>query len=111
MSRIEQLETFIQESPLDPFLHYALTMEYLKLNDTDKAFKGFEKLLSDFPDYVGTYYHFGKFLEKQNEVERAEEVYLKGIAIATKMRNMHAKGELMGALNLLKGMDEDDDEC
>ena len=104
MNRIEQLEAFLLESPSDPFLHYALTMEFLKLNDKDRVLSGFENLLQQFPDYVG------KFLESPGEWTKAEEVYKQGIGVATKVRNMHAKGELMGALNLLMGMD-DDDEC
>lgn len=110
MNRIEQLEAFLVESPQDPFLHYALTMEYLKGDDNAKTRAGFENLLSNFPDYVGSYYHFGKFLEKQGEGTKAEEVYKQGILVATKMRNHHAKSELIGALNMLMGMD-DDDEC
>ena len=109
MNRIEQLQEFLKESPQDPFLHYALTMEHLKGNDDVKILEAFDNLLTNFPDYVGTYYHFGKFLEKLEDRAKAEEVYKKGIVIATKVRNMHAKGELMGALNLLLGIEEDED--
>lgn len=109
MNRIEQLEEFLRENPNDPFLHYALTMEYLKGEDKDKTHAGFENLITNFPDYVGSYYHFGKFLEKSGEIQQAEEMYKQGILIATKVRNMHAKNELIGALNMLLGMDEDED--
>jgi tetratricopeptide (TPR) repeat protein len=110
MNRIEQLEEFLRESPQDPFLHYALIMEFLKGDDTEKTRAGFENMLANFPDYVGSYYHFGKFLEKMGESAKAEEVYKLGISVATKIRNHHAKGELMGALNMLLEMD-DDEEC
>lgn len=109
MNRIEQLEEFLRESPQDPFLHYALTMEYLKGDDTEKTRAGFDNMLNTFPDYVGSYYHYGKFLEKLGESAKAEEVYKQGILVATRVRNHHAKGELMGALNMLLGMDDDDD--
>lgn len=109
MSRIQQIEDFLKETPNDPFLHYALTMEYVKIGDTAKSLLGFENLVEKYPDYVGTYYHFGKFLEKENDSARAQEIYQIGIQVATKMRNMHAKGELMGALNMLLGFDEDED--
>ena len=109
MNRIEQLEEFLLESPHDPFLHYALTMEYLKGEDIIKTKAGFDNLLTNFPDYVGSYYHYGKFLEKQGESSKAEEVYKQGVLIATRTRNLHAKSELLGALNLLLGMDDDDD--
>lgn len=110
MNRIEQLEEFLRESPEDPFLHYALTMEYLKGGDFAKTRAGFENLLTKFPDYVGSYYHYGKLLEKRGEVDKAAEVYKQGILVATRLRNHHAKSELMGALNMLIG-DEDDDYC
>lgn len=109
MNRIEQLEEFLRESPQDPFLHYALTMEYLKGEDTEKIRSGFENMLVNFPDYVGSYYHYGKFLEKLGAPAKAEEVYKEGILVANKIRNHHAKGELMGALNMLLGMDDYDD--
>lgn len=110
MNRIEQLEAFLREAPQDPFLHYALTMEYLKIGDQQKTKAGFENLVASYPDYVGTYYHFGKFLEKEGNTEVAESIYNKGILVAKLARNMHAMGELQGALNLLKGFEDDDDE-
>lgn len=107
MNRLEQLKQFIEESPQDPFLYYAMTMEYLKLGDDEKAKEGFEYLISYYPSYVGTYYHFGKFLEKKNDFERAERIYSQGIGVSFAARNMHAMGELKSALNQLKGFDED----
>lgn len=109
MNRIEQLLHFIEESPQDPFLHYALTMEYLKTGDDIKAREGFENLLASYPNYVGTYYHFAKFLEKNNESLKAEAVYNQGIVVARAARNMHALSELQGALNLLKGLADEDE--
>jgi tetratricopeptide (TPR) repeat protein len=109
MERLRQIQEFLKENPQDPFLHYALTMEYVKLEQTDNALSGFEKMVNDFPDYVGTYYHFGKFLEKNEDSERATEVYKKGIEIARKNRKMHALSELQGALNLIEGLEDDDD--
>lgn len=108
MNRIEQLKEFLKESPEDAFLHYALTMEYVKLEDNQKARLGFEGLVANFPDYVGTYYHFGKFLEKNQDKQLAEEIYKKGIIVAKQARKMHAMSELQGALNLLIGFDDDE---
>lgn len=110
MNRIEQLEQFLKETPQDPFLHYALTMEYLKQGDIVRTRAGFENLVSTYPNYVGTYYHFGKFLEKIGDKSLAEDIYGQGIIVAKNARNMHAMGELQGALNLMKGFDDDEDE-
>ncbi|HMR20361.1 MAG TPA: tetratricopeptide repeat protein, partial [Sphingobacterium sp.] len=93
MERLQQIQEFLAESPQDPFLNYALTMEYVKLGRDEEALQCFEKMVSEFPDYVGTYYHFGKFLEKNNHRNRAEEVYNTGIAVARTNRKMHALSE------------------
>ena len=108
-SRLEQLQDFLNESPNDPFLKYALTMEFLKLGDKQNARKGFEDLLEAHPDYVGTYYHFGKFLEAENEKDASIEIYEKGIQIAQQKRNFHAIGELKNALLLAQGLLDDED--
>lgn len=106
MNKIERLKAFLEETPQDPFLHYALTMEYLKLDELDQARAGFEHLITTFPDYVGTYYHFGKFLESQGEKQRAIQIYSDGIKVANAARNSHAAGELQGALFLLTDLDD-----
>ncbi|MBE8719238.1 tetratricopeptide repeat protein [Sphingobacterium pedocola] len=109
MDRLTQLLSFVAESPQDPFLKYALTMEYLKAEDMEKVEKGFKDLVENFPDYVGTYYHYGKFLEKENNKEEALKIYQLGMHVARKVRNTHALGELQNAYNLATGFDDDDD--
>ncbi|GGH15935.1 tetratricopeptide repeat protein [Sphingobacterium alkalisoli] len=108
MDRLTQLLSFVAESPQDPFLRYALTMEYLKVEDMEKAGQGFRDLVENFSDYVGTYYHYGKFLEKQDKKEEALNIYQQGMLVAREMRNMHALGELQNAYNLALGFEDDD---
>ncbi|TJZ61408.1 tetratricopeptide repeat protein [Sphingobacterium olei] len=109
MDRLTQLLSFVAESPQDPFLKYALTMEYLKAENMKKAEEGFKDLVENFSDYVGTYYHYGKFLEKENNTEEALKIYQLGMQVARNMRNMHALGELQNAYNLASGFEDDDD--
>lgn len=108
MDRLTQLLSFVAESPQDPFLRYALTMEYLKVEDMEKAGQGFRDLVENFSDYVGTYYHYGKFLEKQDKKEEALNIYQQGMLVAREIRNMHALGELQNAYNLALGFENDD---
>lgn len=107
--RLAQLQEFLKESPNDPFLKYALTMEYVKLGEEDQALAGFEDLLSAHEDYVGTYYHFGKFLESKHEQDRAIEIYEKGMQIAQQKRNFHALGELRNAHLAATGLLDEDE--
>ncbi|MFT4032219.1 MAG: tetratricopeptide repeat protein [Siphonobacter sp.] len=97
MERIEWLRTFCEEEPDDPFNWYALTLEYQK-TDSQKARAGFEKLLTDFPNYVPTYYHAGQFWAEADEEEEARRIYQKGIDVAEKAHDTNALRELKGAL-------------
>jgi len=108
-SRLEQLKNFLKESPEDPFLKYALTMEFLKLGNKTEARSGFENLLTKHEDYIGTYYHFAKFLEAEGEKDKAIEIYEKGIQIAQQKRNFHALGELKNALLMANGLLDEDE--
>lgn len=108
-SRLAQLQNFLRESPNDPFLKYALTMEFVKLGEKQSARNGFEDLVHSHADYVGTYYHFGKFLEGEGEKDSALEIYEKGVLVAQQKRNFHALNELKNAILMANGLLDDDD--
>lgn len=107
-NRLEELQQFLKDSPNDPFLKYAITMEYRKTGDVEAALAGFEDLQANHPDYVGTYYHFAKFLEEQGKKEEAVKIYQAGMEVAQRVRNRHAYQELLAAHNLAMGIDDDD---
>jgi tetratricopeptide (TPR) repeat protein len=95
-SRIEQLEGFVNEDPKDPFNLYALGLEHAK-SDTHKAVEIFNQLLKDHPDYVPTYYQFGKLLAESSENEKALNVFDVGITVATNQKDLKALRELQSA--------------
>ena len=98
MSRIDQLMAFLKESPDDAFLNYALATEYVGLGDDDKAEVIFRELLEKHPDYIATYYHLGKLLERKTDKESAILIYEKGIEKAKKIGERHSLSELQSAL-------------
>lgn len=102
INRLERLTEFLQAEPNDPFLKYALATEYLRLNNHELALKFYEDLLINHEDYVGTYYHLGKFYEMLQRQEDALKVYEKGIQIARKIKDQHALNELLGVYNALQ---------
>lgn len=106
--RLEQLHGFLKESPKDAFLHYAIATELLQLGRVEEAREGFEAVVRDFPDYVGTYYHLGKLYESLGLTEDAIQTFEKGIAAATFAKNHHALGELKQAWKMAHGLDIDD---
>jgi len=94
MTRIEQLDNFLKESPNDCFLKHALAMEFLKIDDIGKAKKLLEENLHFDPKYIATYYHLGQLLEKLSLPEEAKAVYQAGMEIAKDIGDQHAFGEL-----------------
>lgn len=97
MSRVEKLLGMLQDNANDSFLQHALALEYIKLSQDDKALTTFENLLSHNPDYVGSYYHLAKLQESLGRTEEAIATYQAGIAVAKKLGDRHAYGELFGA--------------
>jgi tetratricopeptide (TPR) repeat protein len=97
MNRTEKLHELLQQMPGDNFLRHALALEYIKLDKDDDARILFESILNDSPDYVGSYYHLGKLLERKNEKEKAIACYEKGMEQAKLANDQHAYNELQAA--------------
>ena len=106
--RLEKLLEFLKGEPNDEFLLYALATEYLRLNDSVKALKYYEKLVNDHPNYVGTYYHLGKLYEALNRKSDAILIYEMGMDAAQKKRDNHAFAELKTVYQEATGFDDDD---
>ena len=105
MSRIEQLQSFLKESPKDSFIIFALAKEYEKANDLVQAEEHYRTIQKNEPEYVGMYYHLGKILFIQNRLQEAWDTYTAGMAIAKSQKDQHALSELAGAR---MEIDEDD---
>ncbi len=105
-SRLTLLKQFYEEEPHDPFNMYALATEYLS-TDTTQALGLFEKLLAEHPQYAATYYHAAALYAQLGDNTKAEETYLKGIAIVSAQNNPKAIKELKGAYQLF--LDEQED--
>jgi len=101
MSRIEQLQEFMKESPNDSFLIYALALEYVKINKFSEAIKLFEGLVENDIQYLATYLQYGNLLAETDDIAKAEEIYNKGIEIARLQNNSKTRQEIEQALYLL----------
>ncbi len=108
--RLDKLLDFLKNEPDDEFLLYALATEYLRLNQTDNALAYYEKLVSEHPGYVGTYYHLGKLYESLNRKPDAITTYEKGISVARAARDNHALSELQAVYQIASGMFDDDED-
>lgn len=97
MNRIEKILEFLEQKPNDNFLRHALALEYIKLGDDAKAQTLFEAVLNDAPDYIGSYYHLAKLLERKGETQASIACYEKGMQAAKNAGDQHAYNELQAA--------------
>jgi len=97
MNRIQKLKEFLIANPADSFIQHALALEYIKLGDDSQARNVFERLLSQDENYIGSYYHLGKLLERAGAKEEAIQCYEKGMLKAKETGDNHAYNELKSA--------------
>jgi Tfp pilus assembly protein PilF len=97
MSRIEKIIEMLSIGGKDSFLQHALALEYIKIGKDDEALTQFNELLERQPDYVGSYYHKAKLLEKNSKIDEALDTYEKGMEVAKRLNDKHSYNELMMA--------------
>jgi len=97
MDRIEKIKTFLEINPKDNFLRHALALEYIKIGEDAVARDLFEAILLEFPDYIGSYYHLAKLLEKLELTQLAIQWYEKGMSAAKLAKDNHTYNELQAA--------------
>ena|SRR5579859_6716077 len=99
MDRVATFRNFIARSPTDPFPRYGLAMELKGRGELTEAWTVFEELLDKFPDYVPTYLMAGGTLSAMGRRDDAASTYRRGIEVASKRGDQHARRELESALN------------
>jgi hypothetical protein len=98
--RLEQLLSFLEEDPNDPFNIYCVANEYKNINP-EKASQYYKDLLLNHPKYVPTYYHAAELLINNNDIEKAEKVIADGIIQALDQSDQLALRELRNLQNNL----------
>jgi predicted Zn-dependent protease len=95
--RIERLKSFLADTPNDPFLNHAMALELVKEGDDLAASFYFNKNLENAPNYVATYYHLAKTMERMDNKMRALEIYEEGMKQAKLAADQHSYNELLNA--------------
>jgi predicted Zn-dependent protease len=103
MDRISTFRTFIARSPADPFPRYGLAMEHKTRGELDEATRLFAELMVEFPDYVPTYLMAGETLVALGRAKDAALTFQKGVEVATRRGDQHARRELESALAQTEG--------
>ena len=97
MTRAERIKEMLAANPNDSFLQHALALEYIKIEEDERARELFQNLLKNDENYIGSYYHLAKLLERNNKIEDAKEVYEQGMLKAKECGDMHTYNELRTA--------------
>jgi tetratricopeptide (TPR) repeat protein len=97
MDKIERLKELLITNPNDGFVQHALALEYIKKGEDHKAKELFENILAIDKNYIGSYYHLAKLLERNGENEAAISIYEKGMKKAKEAGDQHAYNELQSA--------------
>ena len=100
--RLKMIKEMLKTNPTDPFLLYAIALEYKKNGEDHLAIEQLESLIERTPDYLGSYYQLGKLYEEKNELEKAIDVYKKGKGIAELKNDHKTLGELNEALYIIE---------
>jgi tetratricopeptide (TPR) repeat protein len=100
MDRKEFIKKEINLDPEDPFNYYLLAIECQKEGAIEEAFGLYTKLLTDFPDYIASYYTYANALLEEEQENKAEEIIKQGIEMAEKKGDAKALKELKQLLEL-----------
>lgn len=101
MSRRDQIEALLLESPEDVFLNYAYAMELSKKAEIEQARLIFAKVRNLAPDYVPAYFQEGQMLAQQDQLDEARQILAEGIRMARHTGDSHAFGEMTEFLESL----------
>lgn len=101
-SRLESLLEMLEQQPFDSFLLYGIALEYMAMNDDEKAEEYFKELLEADPGYVPGYMQYASLKINQNEIEDAKFLLRKGIKLAREKNDRHAVNEMEDLLDELE---------
>lgn len=96
LERVELLRAFIIEEPENPFNRYALALEIKEINPYEAA-DLFDFLLGNHPDYLPVYFPSAHFFFELDQIEKAKEIFEKGIVLARELNDQKALKELQNA--------------
>jgi tetratricopeptide (TPR) repeat protein len=99
--RLQALLEAVESRPEDPFPRYGLALEYKGMGRREDAAETLRNLIDAHPTYVPAYLQAGMVLVDLGRAEAAKAVLERGVEVATRAGNGHAKSELLAALQAI----------
>lgn len=100
-SRLEHFKDFVELDPNDAFSRYALGMEYLGVSEFHQALQQFETVIQLEPENAAAYFQAGLSAKKLQDIPRARQLLARGIEVAERKGDWHARDEMREALELI----------
>ncbi len=99
--RMHKLQSLLEKQPTDTFLLYGIALEHKKAGQTSEAIAFLDRVIGADPGYCYAYHQKGLILESTGDADAARQTYRQGIAAAGQKGDLHAKGEIEAALEML----------
>jgi Tfp pilus assembly protein PilF len=99
--RIQKLLEFLEETPGDLFVKFALAMEYSSETNMNKAEQILREIISADKDYVPAYFQLGKILEHSSRIAEALSFFEKGLELAKQKNDAKNIREFQAAIDAL----------
>ncbi len=101
-ARRRMLEESLSADPGDTFLRYGLAMQCLRDGDVAEGRERLQALIADHPtDQVAAHQQLGQSYLESEEWADAGQILRAGIALAHRVGDRHAAGEMQGLLETL----------
>ncbi|MBL8209204.1 MAG: tetratricopeptide repeat protein [Bryobacterales bacterium] len=100
-SRIDALQSMLSQDPNNSFVRYGLAQALASGGQYPEAIAQYRDLLARDAGYVAAYYHGGQALEKAGDIDGARALYEEGIDACTRKGDLHTRGEIQAALDIL----------
>lgn len=107
-SRLEQFKEFVEMDPNDTFSRYALAMEYLGAGQYEESIGQFLEVLKLEPTYSAAYFQASIASRKNGQIAEARQYLERGIEVADKKGDRHARDEMKQALEELNELHPDE---
>ena len=99
--RLQKLIEMLEQQPNDPFLTYAMAMEYLGLSNLTKAEELFKQVLLIEPNHLAVHYQLGILLPNLGKEAEAIIILERGLMLAQQKGDQKTKNEFRSALDEL----------
>jgi cytochrome c-type biogenesis protein CcmH/NrfG len=100
-SKREQLLEMLKSDPDDVFCLYGLAMWEKTQGNFADSLDLFNRVLTVDPDHVASYLMKAQLLIDEGDETHARETIYAGAAVAKKIGDQHALGELLGLLDMI----------